>query len=233
MILSVEGINALLRIICIDPSESLKSLIKLIHGGVLVVQPQQIAKPGLHSFMKRIFEREPVYLSCLAPLTLLSEFLTHEEKLLPGVTHHECVSCPEICKFVHSVSRHLTEHGALQMYHLIMREHEDIILGRIVAHCECHLVVVVLSEDWIELHVITEVMHPSHIPLEGESETVVFHIPCHLGPCGGLFRYHHGSGEFPEHTGIQVLEKLDRFKVFITAVLIGYPLAVSLTVIKI
>ena len=183
MILPVEGIYALLRIIGIDPSESLESAVQLIHAGIFVVQSEEVSVPELHPLVKRILQREPVDLSRLAPFSLLAELLPHEEQLLAGMPHHESISCPKIGEFVHGISGHLAQHGAFKMHHFIMGKYQNIVLCRIVAHGKGHLVMVVLAEIRIQLHIVAEVVHPSHVPLEGKTESVIFHIPRDLGPC--------------------------------------------------
>ena len=136
---------------------------------------------------------------------------------------HERVGCLQILKLVVQVSRHLVEHGTLQVDHLVMGDHQDVFLAVGVGHGECHLVMVVFAEIGIQLHVLQEVVHPSHVPLQGESQAVVLRLAGNLRPCGGFLGDHHCSVIPSQIHCIQVLEELNRFKVLIVAVFIGNP----------
>ena len=76
-------------------------------------------------------------------------------------------------------------------------------------------------------------MHPSHIPFKAKSQAVFLHFAGHFRPGGGLFRDRQKARISAAYNRIQMLEELDCLQVLIAAVLIGYPLAVALTVIKI
>ena len=119
------------------------------------------------------------------------------------------------------------------MHHLVVGEHEDILLAVCVAHGKCHQVVGSLPEIGVQLHIFSKIVHPAHVPLQAEAQAVVLHLARHLGPCGGLLRDHHRPRISPQDHGIQMLEKSDSLQVLVTAVLVGHPLAVLLAVIQI
>ena len=58
-------------------------------------------------------EEEPIQFSCLAPLSLLAEVLSHEQKLFAAVAKHIGVAGAEIRVLVDHISGHLVDHGAL------------------------------------------------------------------------------------------------------------------------
>ena len=92
---------------------------------------------------------------------------------------------------------------------------------------------IALAEQRIKLHVLKEVIHPAHVPLEGESEAVFFDLACDLRPGCGFFSDHDSAFISAEQAGIHMLEELDGFEVLVLAVLICNPLAVLLAVVKI
>ena len=116
-----------------------------------------------------LLQQIPVQFSLLTPLSQLSEFLSHKQKFLTRMAEHKRIAGFQILEFFLRLSRHLIDHRAFQMHDLIMGEHENVILGERIRHGESHLVVIIFSEIRIQLHVIQEVMHPSHIPFHGET----------------------------------------------------------------
>ena len=180
--MSQETVNTAETVICIDPLKSGRIRIHLIHRFIFLIQMEQILVPVLDRLMFRLCQKIPVKLSLLTPFTQLGKLLTHEEKLLARMSHHERIAGFQICIFIKSKSRHLIDHGALQMHNLIMGKYKDIVLAVSVGTCERHHVVGVLSEIWIQFHIFSEIMHPAHIPLQAEPETAVLRSPCYLRP---------------------------------------------------
>ena len=194
---------------------------------------KQLLHPVLNLFMLRILKQIPVELSFLAPLLLLCELLSHEQKLLATVSHHKCISCHEVFEFIRLKARHFVEHRAFQMHNLIVRQHKDVILTLVVAHRKCHLVVVIFTEIWIQLHIIKEVMHPSHVPLVAEVQSIFLYLACYFWPCGRLFGYHYSSVISSKYECVDMLEKFHCLKILIATELVWNPLSISLSVIEI
>ena len=128
-------------------------------------------------------------------------------------------------EFFLQIARHFVDHRAFQVDNLIVREHQNVVLGKCIGHAEGHLVMVVFAEVWIELHVIEEVMHPSHVPFVGEMQAAVLYASRYLRPRCGLLGNHDDTFVSSAHQGIQVFEELDGFEIFISAVLVPHPMA--------
>ena len=47
----------------------------------------------------------------------------------------------------------------------------------------------------VEFHILQEIVHPAHVPLEGKAEAAFLRCLCDARPRGGLFGDHHGAGE--------------------------------------
>ena len=107
---------------------------------------EHILKEVLHRLVIGILQKIPVEFSRFGPFLILREVLTHEEQLLTRVSHHESISCNQVLELIHAYTRHLIDHGTLQMNHFVMREYQNILLILIVGHCEGHLIMVVLAE---------------------------------------------------------------------------------------
>ena len=85
----------------------------------------------------------------------------------------------------------------------------------------------------IFFHILKKIVHPAHIPLEGESEAVPVHAS------GDAFPFRRFLGE-REHAsvrslkdGIHMLEKFHRFDVFPSAILVGEPFPILSAIVKI
>ena len=116
--LSHKAENTAFIVVGIHPLKSCPGRILLVQAWILTVQMKQCLYPILHMFVFRIIQQEPVQFALLAPLT--REFLSHKQQLLAGMSHHECVTRHKVFKLIPFKSRHLVEHGAFQMYDLIM-----------------------------------------------------------------------------------------------------------------
>ena len=114
-----------------------------------------------------------------------------------------------------------------------MRQYKDIVLAVRIRHGKCHHIMRVLPEIRIQLHIFCKIVHPSHIPFQAESKTVILRGPCYLRPCGRLFRDHDSALISSQNNGVQMLKELDRLKVLISAIFICDPLTVLLSVIQI
>ena len=92
---------------------------------------------------------------------------------------------------------------------------------------------IIFTEIGIQLHVLTEIMHPSHIPLKAEVQAAFVNRPCNERPCGGFLRNCHNSGEGPSDDGVKMLEKFYGLQILVAAEFIGHPFAVFFAIIQI
>ena len=146
---------------------------------------------------------------------------------------HKSISGLQVLEFIIQLSWHLLQHRTLQMYYFIMRQNQNIFLTVCISHRKCHLIMIKFTEIWIQLHVFQEVVHPAHIPLQRESKPVVFCLTCYHRPCGRFLCDHDSSMISSENNGIQMLKKFNSLQILVSAVFIGDPLTVFLTVIQV
>ena len=92
---------------------------------------------------------------------------------------------------------------------------------------------IIPSKVRIQLHVIQKIMHPAHVPLIAEIQSVILHWSGHLRPCGRFLRNHDSSRISSENQGINMFKELDCLQVLIVAVLVRNPLTGLLSVIEI
>ena len=96
-----------------------------------------------------IFEIMPLQLSFFRPFAVLSEILSHKQKLLTWMTEHKSISGLQVLEFIIQLSWHLLQHRTLQMYYLIMRQNQNIFLTVCISHRKCHLIMIKFTEIWI------------------------------------------------------------------------------------
>ena len=119
------------------------------------------------------------------------------------------------------------------MHHFVVRQRHDEMLAVLVEHGESELVVMVLAVHRILAEVEERVVHPAHVPLEGEPEPAVAHRLGHAGPRGRFFRDGETARRLQPNRLVGLLEKLDRFQVFASAILVAQPLARFAAVVEI
>jgi hypothetical protein len=184
----------------IDPLEALALAIQFMEGRFGHVEAVQVGKPALQLEMRlgavrraAGFDQVPVQAAVLVPLAPLSEVLTHEEQLLARMRPHEAVVQAQVGELLPQVAGHLVEHRLLQVDDFVVRDRQDEVLVEGVHQAEGQLLVVVLAVDRIVGDVVERIVHPAHVPLEGEAEAAEVGRPADHREGGGLL----GDGDAP------------------------------------
>ena len=124
----------------------------------------------------------------------LAELLTHEDELLAREGPHVGVEGSQGRELLPVVTGDLVDHGSLAVHDLVMADRQDEVLRVLVHHGEGHLAVVILTMERIELHVAQGVVHPTHVPLEPESQAAVIDRLGDAGEAGRLLGNHEDAG---------------------------------------
>src|SRR5919107_2351941 len=114
-----------------------------------------------------------------------------------------------------------------------MGQREDEMLRVCIDHAEREGAMVVAPVDWILRHVMERVMHPTHVPLERESEPAFLRWSGHTWECGGLLRDSDGAAAAMGNDTVEMLEELDSLKILPPSVLIRNPFALPAAVISV
>ena len=153
--------------------------------------------------MDIIFQESPLQARLLVPLIHLAEILSHKQKFLSRMTHHKAVGGAEVRELLLlGIPRHLTCQRTFSVDHLVVGKYQDELLAVGIEHAEGQLPVVVMAEIWIALHVIQEIVHPAHVPLEVESKSAIVLITGDLRPGRGLFSDQDRTFRVPRVDGI-------------------------------
>ena len=104
----------------IDPGKALRIVIQLVQGGMLPAEMVQRLYILPHVSMILVLQQIPLQAFLLVPLVEGGELLSHEQKLLARMHHHEAVGRPQIVQLGIPVARHLAHQRGLPMDHLVM-----------------------------------------------------------------------------------------------------------------
>ena len=108
------------------------------------------------------------------------------------MAHHKPVCGPQILRLLFQVcARHLSDHGSLAVHHLVVGEYQNKVLAVSVQHGERQLTVIIFAEQRVAAHVVGEVVHPTHVPLEVKAQSALLRLPRDHGPCGGFLGDQH------------------------------------------
>lgn len=80
------------------------------------------------------------------------------------------------------------------MYHLVVGDRQDEMLGEGVEQAEGQLVVVIAPVQRVFADVRQAVVHPAHVPLMAEAQAALRHRTADAGPGGGFLGDHQRAG---------------------------------------
>src|SRR5437660_12269892 len=104
----------------------------------------------------------------MIPLAPLPELASHKEELFPRMPKHPGVKHPQIGELLPDVARHFGKQRAFAMDNFVVAQHQDEMLLKSVKERKGNVSLMKAAINRIELHVIEEVMHPTHVPLKAE-----------------------------------------------------------------
>ena len=198
--------HALRLVAAVDPLETVRIVIQGVHCRILPVNLVERLHIVLHLPVHWLLQQFPIQGGVLIPFLHLGEILPHKQQLFPRMAHHEAVSRPQILRLLlQAGARHLADHRALAVHHLVVGEHQNKVLAVGVEQGEGQLAVVVLAEQRVAAHIIGEIVHPPHIPLEIKAQSPVSGISRNHGPGGGFLRDQHSAVLAALEHGAQML----------------------------
>ena len=91
-------------------------------------------------------QQVPIQTACFAPFAPLPELAPHKEQFFAGMTRHIGIERPQVGEFAPEITRHLVEHGMLEVNDLIMAKGQDKIFAKGIDQVLCSYVVKVKSQ---------------------------------------------------------------------------------------
>ena len=111
-----------------------------------------------------------------------------------------------------------------------MRKRQYVIFAESVGYSESKFVVITLSEERVGSDIIQNIVHPTHVPLEIETQSAHGRRHRYHRECRGFLRHSERPRETRQNRPVHVLKERDRLQVIVAAVFVGAPFA-ALTVI--
>ncbi len=183
--------------------------------------PQEPLDPSVGVPLQKVPLQGPVVI----PLLPLPDLAPHEEELLPRVRVHVPVQETQVRELLPEVGLgHLVQHRAFHVDDLVVGEGQYEVLVERVEEREGEGSEVVLPVDRGVLDEFQHVVHPPHVPLEGEPESSQVDRPGDGRPCGRFLRYRHRSRESCVHDLVHPAQEPDRLEVLVPAELVRNPL---------
>src|SRR5215831_13348920 len=100
----------------------------------------------------------------------------------------------------------------------IMRKREDEVFVMMIEHRESQVILMVFAMDRVPAEINQGVVHPTHIPLEGEAQTAEIRRTRYLRPCRGFLGNRHDAGKFGVSDMVEFAQEIDGFEIFATTV---------------
>ena len=183
--------------------------------------------------MARILRHEPFQLIFIIPFAELRKFTAHEGQLFAGHGHHMEHERAHAGEFVVVLSVHFVHKRLFPVYHLVVRDRQNILLPERVHEWKGQLVVLKLPRDRIGAYIIEHIVCKAHVPFEGEAETAVLHRLGQHGPIGGFLRDGQRIRDLVVDGGIELAEKGDRFEIPVVPLHVRDPFAGPFVIIEI
>ena len=205
------------------PFKALPVVIYLMHCGIVFVNAVERGHELFEIGVRGIIEHAPIEFLCEVPLVELSEFRAHKQQLFAGVREHVSKEVAHSRKLHVVISGHFIYKRTFAVDHFVVRNGQNKVFRKRVNHGERNGVVMVLTENGIDLDVRQRVVHPAHVPLKVEAQSAHIDGARNAAPCGGLLGNHERFGVLCEYSGIQAAQKVYRLQVFVSAVNVGTP----------
>lgn len=136
-----ESKDAVVRVVGVDPFETVPIEIDLMQSGFGRVEMVQVTEEKLNAAMRGELKDVPFEAMGFGPFRALGELLAHEEKLFAGVRVLIGVEKPEIGELLPGIAGHFVEKGILAVHYFVVREGQQEVFGEGVEQRERELVV--------------------------------------------------------------------------------------------
>ena len=155
-----------------QPLKAVRIEVELVQRFVVAVGQVQVAHQTLHPVVPVVaaFQQVPVEAGVVVPLASLGELIAHKQQFLAREGKHPAVVGAQVGKLLPRVARHAVENRFFAVHHFIVRQRQHEVFGVVVEHPERQLIVMILTVNRIQLHVVERVVHPAQVPLVPEPQ---------------------------------------------------------------
>ena len=217
----------------IDPFKSFVGIVAIPERGLAFVNVVEMLNEPAETVVFRQSRKLPIELAVVVPFAALTEFAAHEKQLLARMPVHPGEKHPQIRELLPFIARHLIEKRTLAVDDLVVAEHENEMLRERVHEREGDAVVMEAAKDRIERHVMKEVVHPTHVPFEAESEAAEIGRLSNAGPGSGFLGDRHDAGETLVANFVEAFQEINGVEIFAATERVRDPLAGFARVIEV
>lgn len=114
-----------------------------------------------------------------------------------------------------------------------MRQRQDEVFSVVVENPEGQFIVMILTINRVELHVVQGVMHPAEVPLVPEAQTAHILRTRNAREIGRLLSHCHRTGNLLTKNTVGITQEFNRFKILATAKFVRDPLPLFTAVVAI
>ena len=156
-----------------QPLKAVRVEVQLVQRFVVAIGQVQVTDQTLYAVVPvvRAFQQMPVKAGIVVPFAPLRKFVAHKQQLFAREGEHPAVVGAQVGKLLPRVPRHAVENGFLAVHHFIVRQRQHEVFGVVVEQPESELIVVILTINRVELHVVERVVHPAEVPLVPEAQS--------------------------------------------------------------
>ena len=218
-----------------QPFKAVRVKIQFMHCFMVAVGEVQIAHQTLDTVVPVIaaFQQMPVEAGVMVPLAALGKFVPHEQQFLARECPHPAVVGAQVSEFLPCVARHPIENRFFTVDHFIMRQRQDEVFSVVVEHPEGQFIVMILTINRVELHVVQGVMHPAEVPLVPEAQTAHVLRTRNAREIGRLLRHCHRTGNLLTKNTVGIPQEFNRFKIHAPAKFVRDPLPLFTAVVAV
>ena len=180
-----------------------------------------------------VVEQHPVQSALVSPFGELGEFAAHEQHFYTYIywmRGHVTIQGAQAAELILIRGRHFGDQRAFAVHDLVVRKRQNVIFRERIHEREGDLVMHVLTEERVGRAVAQHVVHPAHVPLKVEAETAVIAGLVTIGHAVDSSAIIMTSGWSVRMNSLSKAQKVDRFKIFASAVDVGPPLVLAVVV---
>ena len=181
--------------------------------------------------MAHVVRQVPVDAVLHVPFPLLGKLLAHEHQLLAGERKLPGVHRLQLAQALRLGAGSLHGHGTFPVDHFIMTEDQDIVFRESIVRDMGQRAVVPFAVHRVQLEVAKGIVHPAHVPFEGETETAVADVLRDAPFRGGILGDQVSAGTAADF-GIQLAHEIHTLQVHPPAEHIGPPVIPVIVVIQ-
>ena len=144
-----KGENTVVRVVGVNPFETVPVKLNLMESRFGSVEPVEIADEALDATVGIVLKKMPIEAVSFAPFVALGEFLAHEEELFAGMRVLIGVEQTEVGELLPHVAGHFMKERIFSMDDFVVGEGKKKIFGEGVEEREGEFIVLVFAMDGV------------------------------------------------------------------------------------